>query len=229
MIIRSLMIALALALAGGAAFADSKDDVLQALVKCTNTTSKKARLKCFDDASPALRALFPSGAEAPLPPASPVASAAPAAPSTTAPAAVATTPPAPSSAVASTTPPTEEQRKSWFGLHLGGHKTPQTAPAQFGSETVPQETKAAEGMPEPPKEIEKISATLTDYAKTAYGKIIVFLDNGQVWRQAESDSGYVHFKSKMSDNAVVISRGPLGSYSMIINKRGALIKVQRIK
>ncbi|MFZ1988350.1 MAG: hypothetical protein WAW96_01135 [Alphaproteobacteria bacterium] len=226
MIIRSLMIALALTLAGSAAFADSKDDVLQSLVKCANTSSKKARLKCFDEASPALRALYPSGSEAA--PATPMAMATPAAPSTPAPAAATVAPAAPSSAVASAQP-TPEQQKSWFGLHLGGHKQPQTEPTKFGSETLPKETKTVEGMPEPPKEVDEISATLTDYAKTSLGKIVVFLDNGQVWRQAESDSGNAHFKSKMSDNKVVISRGPFNSYSMVVNKGGALIKVQRIK
>ncbi|HXZ67405.1 MAG TPA: hypothetical protein VEH07_02350 [Alphaproteobacteria bacterium] len=227
MMVRGLMIAIALSLAAGTALADSKDDVLQAMIKCADTSSKKARLKCFDAASPALRALYPRSPEAA--PATPVASGAPAAPSIPAPAtAAAATPAAPVSAVASAQP-TPEQQKSWFGLHLGAHKQRQTEPAQFGGETVSKETKAAEGMPEPPKEIDEISATLTDYAKTSFGKIIVFLDNGQVWRQAESDSGSVLFKSKPGDNKVVISRGPFNSYSMIVNKGGALIKVQRIK
>jgi hypothetical protein len=135
---------------------------------------------------------------------------------------------APATAPATTamaTPPTKAQQESWFGLHLfGGRKAPQTTPTQFGSETLAAKEKPPETNA--PQEIENITATVTDYATTPYGKIVVFLDNGQVWRQPDSDTGTVHMKKV---NKVEISRAIFNSYSMMINKRPPVIKVVRVK
>lgn len=213
MIVRSLlMMAVTLTIAAGAALADPKDDVLQAMVKCANTSGKKARLQCFDEISPALRALYPSGTEAK------------AAPTSLAPA---VTPAAPSAAVA-TVQPTEERQESWFGLHFGGHRTPQTAPAQFGSDLIPSKNTATQ-TPPPPKELDQIAAVLTDYATNPLGQLVLFLDNGQVWKQVENDYTKVHLKPHVADNKVEISRGTLGSYWMKVNAQNATIKVVRIK
>jgi hypothetical protein len=103
---------------------------------------------------------------------------------------------------------------------------PQTSPDQFGSERLPpppaQDTQA-------PKEIDSITATLTEYAKNPFGKFIVFLDNGQVWRQLQGDSGEARFNRNPKDNKVTISRALFGSYSMLLNGSAKTYKVERIK
>ena len=201
MIIRGMAITLALCLSASAALADAKDDVLSAMVKCANTSGKAARLKCFDAASPALRALFIApGLQGSLPQAA---------------------------APASSGRQAAEQNDSTFGLDFGGRKSPQTTPEEFGSETVAAPTPAPEAAR--PKEVDEIQARVTDYATTSLGKVIVFLDNGQVWRQMESDPSTLRLRQNPSDNTVVIKRGAFGSYSLIANKHGALIKVQRTK
>jgi hypothetical protein len=76
--------------------------------------------------------------------------------------------------------------------------------------------------------LDSINAKVTDYAYNPYGRAVVFLDNGQIWQQIQGDTDRVHFR-KEETNTVVISRGVLGSYNMVINDSGGAIKVHRVK
>jgi hypothetical protein len=126
--------------------------------------------------------------------------------------------------------PTKEEKESWFGLDTlfgGGEGKPQTTPQQFGEERV---EKTPEQVEESKKEeIDSITAKLSDYATNAYGKFIVFLDNGQVWAQLQADSGKAHFVKNPKDVTVTIERAFLGSYSMTISDNVKLFKVKRLK
>jgi hypothetical protein len=116
---------------------------------------------------------------------------------------------------------------SLFGLTLPdifGSSTPQ-APQEFGANDMPQPPPPP-GVPQP---LDSITATVTEYATTPLGKFIVFLDNGQVWRQQESDGGTIHFKTKPGENKVTISRGVLGSYVLQLNGSNKIFKVNRVK
>lgn len=128
--------------------------------------------------------------------------------------------------------PTKDEQESWFGFDIGGlfggGSAKPATPAEFGSERTAavqekrEEVKARE-------EITSITAKLTDVAFTPFGKFIVFLDNGQVWRQLPADSDKAHFRSTPSDNEVTISRGVLGSYNLQINDSEHIYKVSRVK
>ncbi|MBV9695108.1 MAG: hypothetical protein JO261_15540, partial [Alphaproteobacteria bacterium] len=61
---------------------------------------------------------------------------------------------------------------------------------------------------------------------TPYGKFVIFLDSGQVWRQIEGDADRADFSKGV---AVTISRGGLGSYSLTIGDSEKLYKVRRVK
>lgn len=126
-------------------------------------------------------------------------------------------------APAAPTAPVVEHKETGFGAN---GIAPQTSPQQFGSERLPQ-TPAQEA--EKPKEIDSITATLTEYAKNPFGKFIVFLDNGQIWRQLQGDSGEARFNRNPKDNKVAISRALFGSYSMLLNDSAKTYKVERIK
>ena len=67
---------------------------------------------------------------------------------------------------------------------------------------------------------------MTDYSFNPFGKFIVFLDNGQVWREIDSDPA--HF-SKGGTNTVTIERGMMSSYNMHINGGNHTYKVTRVK
>ena len=127
-------------------------------------------------------------------------------------------------------PPTAEEQKSWFGFDLGGlfgnSPAQQTTPEKFGSENLPAKPPAPGEAPPPPP-LESISATVTDFAYTPFGQFIVFLDNGQVWRQIEGDTDHANFDRKGS--TVTISRGWLGSYGLTIAGSDKVFKVKRVK
>ena len=126
--------------------------------------------------------------------------------------------------------PTKEEQESWFGFDLSGlfgaSPSEQTTPQQFGSERLP-ETRAKEDVAA--EEVESISSGVTEYAYTPFGKFIVFLDNGQVWRQLEGDADHAVFHKAAKDNRVTISRGAIGSYNLRINDSDKIFKVSRAK
>ena len=124
--------------------------------------------------------------------------------------------------------PTKQEQESWFGFDIGslfggGSAQPTTA-EQFGKER----TVAAQATRER-EEIDSISAGVTEVAFTPVAQFIVFLDNGQVWRQLQGDSDRAHFRSNPKDNKVTISRGALGSYNLAINGSDRIFKVTRVK
>jgi hypothetical protein len=133
--------------------------------------------------------------------------------------------------VASNKPPTVEEQKSWFGFDFGNlfgtAPKQQTTPQQFGSENVPAPPPNP-NEPPPPGPLDSITEKVTDYALTPFGKFIVFLDNGQVWRQIEAESDIAHFE-KGEKYTVTISRGMLGSYALSFNDSKKSYKVKRIK
>jgi hypothetical protein len=127
--------------------------------------------------------------------------------------------------------PTKAEQESWFGFDLGdlfggGSSAPST-PEQFGKERTVEAQ--AERAVEEQRGIDSISAGVTEFAYTPFGQFIVFLDNGQVWRQLQGDADRAHFKSNARDNRVTVSRGALGSYNLSINGSGKIYKVTRVK
>lgn len=106
---------------------------------------------------------------------------------------------------------------AWFGF---GSKKPITKPEDFGK--TPEEVAG-------PKEISEISATVTEFAKNAYGKSIFILDNGQVWKQIDGDSVEVAAPRQGATMAVKIEKAFMGSFSLTIDGRNGIVKVRRIK
>jgi len=127
-------------------------------------------------------------------------------------------------------PPTAQEQKNWFGFDLGGlfgsAPAQQTTPEKFGSEALPAPPPVPGEAP-PPEAIDHITAKVTDFSYTPFGKFIIFLDNGQVWRQVEGDSDKAEFER--SGNTVTIERAVLGSYSLMINSSSKTYKVKRVK
>jgi len=130
-----------------------------------------------------------------------------------------------------THPPTKEEQKSWFGFDVSGlfgaRPEQQTTPKQFGSENLPSTRQKVE---QAEQEVDRITAGVTEYAFTPFGKFIVFLDNGQVWRQIQGDSGdKPMFHRNAKDNKVTIERGLIGSYNLTLNDSTRSYKVERVK
>jgi hypothetical protein len=137
---------------------------------------------------------------------------------------------APPAALPGNRQPTAEEERSWFGFDLGNlfgaAPDQQTTPAQFGSDRLPQAHAQEEVAA---TAVDSISAGVTDVAYTPFGKFIVFLDNGQVWRQIEGDSDHAVFQKPAKKNKVMIDRGMIGSYNLRINDSERTYKVTRVK
>ncbi|HEY1615117.1 MAG TPA: hypothetical protein VGF97_15640 [Rhizomicrobium sp.] len=137
---------------------------------------------------------------------------------------------APPTALASNHQPTVEEQKSWFGFNLSGlfgaSPDQQTTPQAFGSDKLAT-THAKEDVAA--NAVDSITAGVTEYAYTPFGKFIVFLDNGQVWRQIEGDADHAQFKKAAKDNTVIIDRGFISSYNMRLNDSDKTYKVTRVK
>ena len=126
--------------------------------------------------------------------------------------------------------PTAEEQRSWFGFDLSGlfgaSPSQQTTPAQFGSEHLPEVHAKEEAAA---TEVDSITAGVTEMSFTPFGKFIVFLDNGQIWRQIEGDADHAIFRKPANKNKVTISRGLIGSYNLTINDSDRTYKVTRVK
>jgi hypothetical protein len=222
-------------LSATAAFAGPREDVLHDFSRCAQIADNAKRLACFDALAPRVKqAVAPASAPAvpPLPgTAAPMVATAP--PPAPVPAPVEN--PAPPESVATAAPPappaSEEEQKSWFGRNVdaifGTAPEQQTTPEKFGADSLPeQQQQANAGVP---KVIDSITAKLADYAFAPRNKFIVFLDNGQVWRQLGGDDGKAHFRKAAKDNFVKISRGFMGTYDLRLNGTGLIFKVMRVR
>ncbi|SDZ86538.1 hypothetical protein SAMN05216562_0859 [Microbulbifer marinus] len=71
---------------------------------------------------------------------------------------------------------------------------------------------------------DSIEATIAQIDKVAYGKLLITLDNGQVWRQ--NDSGRVNWKT---GDSVTVERALFGSFLMKPTDGGRNLRVKRVK
>ncbi len=85
------------------------------------------------------------------------------------------------------------------------------------------------GKPPPPPKITQITATVLELARTARGRALFILDNGQVWRQLDGDDTDVQDPQPGKPMKIGIGTGLLGTYSLTIEGRKGLIKVGRVK
>lgn len=229
-----------------AAHAGPSEAMAFAIGACAAQADPQARLACYDQLAAKLRAGEAIGPQASVTPAlpTPVPSVPMPAPAYESPPAVAsapapvTAPPAPVPSPAQTfgqSQPEPEQAKkehawydvgNWFGSESNEHRTTTGSPQAFGAENLPP-PKAAPGAPSP-EPLDEISAKVTSVAFNSLGRFTVTLDNGQVWRQLEGDTGTPQFGRKGNDT-VSISRGILGSYNLVVDGHHAMFKVKRLQ
>ena len=121
------------------------------------------------------------------------------------------------SALASPAPETPTKSLlEWFGF---SRPSPVTKPEEFGKPA-----------PQPaPEELNEIASPVLEFAKTARGKAVFILENGQVWRQIDSDTTTVLDPQPGTRMKVKIERGFLESYNLTIDGRNILVKVNRLK
>ena len=105
---------------------------------------------------------------------------------------------------------------SVFGLTLWGQAQ---TPEQFGAEQVARAN--------PTEGLDEITAKVVDYAYTPLGMAIMFLDNGQVWRQ--TDGRKIKFSRDPEKRIVTIKTGIMGSYRLTVGDLNRTYTVRREK
>jgi hypothetical protein len=86
------------------------------------------------------------------------------------------------------------------------------------------------GRPAPqPAEVPQITAVVREFSRTARGRAVFVLDNGQIWRQLDADDVRVMEPDPGGVLRVTIERGALGSYHLAVEGRNGMIRVRRIQ
>lgn len=75
---------------------------------------------------------------------------------------------------------------------------------------------------------ERVTSKIVDFARTDAGFLLIFLENGQIWRQRKSDSVVLRL-SRNKDYEAEIRRGVISGYRMRIPAAHQTIVVERIK
>jgi len=91
-------------------------------------------------------------------------------------------------------------------------------PTGLGSERLPRTASV--------KRAQELIAGVAGISYDARGHFTVTLDNGQVWRQLEGDTGQLQ---ATRNSTVRISRGALGSYDLNVVGRNATFRVLRLQ
>ena len=115
------------------------------------------------------------------------------------------------------------------------------ASAYDGAENVKQEEKRSElvagfgaedlVVQDADKQLKELRATATEIAKDRRGKLVITLDNGQVWRQLSSDIKTLRVrKDKDRDgHDVILKKRSLGAYTLRLTTAKRSILVRRVK
>jgi hypothetical protein len=192
-----------------AANAASEQGLEGAILNCSAQADAKAQLDCYNGIAAQLKA---HRAES------------------TAPAQVTRAPEVSSPPPQATAEAPKQAGSAWYNptTWFGSNESPQPArpmvgnPADFGGENLPEAASSA------PKPLDHITAKVTGVSYNYFRRFTVTLDNGQVWRQAESDTKVARFGDDGGE-AVTISRGFLDAFSLVIDGRWGTYQVKRIK
>jgi hypothetical protein len=188
-----------LILCAGGAAAAGEDDAVEAALACRSIGDSGERLSCFDKAVAALGAAREQAA----------------------------------ADAAAATVARETRKKEDFGLSGADLAKADRAspddfvartPDEFGGEAVPEIRRAVES-----RRLKEITATATSIKVNSIKQATLYLDNGQVWKQLESDSVNINHARSNKSYAVTIKRGAFGNYLATIEGLHRTIRVTRVK
>lgn len=105
------------------------------------------------------------------------------------------------------------------------------AAAEAAAAKAAEESKAAFGKQglegfggRDPDRVEQIEASISEVLSDAGGKAIFVLDNGQIWRQVDGFNTQARVGSK-----VIVKRGSLGSYRLVVPGSNRYAQVVRMR
>jgi hypothetical protein len=185
--------------------------VEEGIARCAAASSPEERIACLEDTLRQLAGASPAAAV----PAGPAATPAPEEPERR--------------ATASTPPPAAEERP---GATPGEQPPARPAPAspmgtpeaELGAEQVEARSRTQD------EEAPRVHATVVDFRFVGYSRLMVQLDNGQVWRQIDGDRESVERGLRDNDTfEVEMWPTKLGGYRMRILSLERTIRVERLQ
>ncbi|MCF6196707.1 MAG: hypothetical protein L3J50_08390 [Emcibacter sp.] len=75
------------------------------------------------------------------------------------------------------------------------------------------------------KELKEIRLKVEKFIYTASKKFVLFMDNGQIWKQKDGN----RIRLPKGEFEVIIKKGMLGGYNIIVPTKKTLIRVKRLK
>jgi len=120
-----------------------------------------------------------------------------------------------------------KEAKEEFGLTAA--ETRKNDPAfesDFGVEDVPRDALLEydeEG------DINSIESAVVEVGRNLRGKLIIILENGQVWRQIDADTSRTYIPKKLDGVTAKVKRASLGSYVLRVSSARNTFKVRRVK
>ncbi|GAB4533747.1 MAG: hypothetical protein Kow00133_21470 [Amphiplicatus sp.] len=99
---------------------------------------------------------------------------------------------------------------------------------EFGAEDLPKQAAAPVEKEEEGRDIRELRARVLESGANPFGKAILVLENGQVWRQLDSDNVRLRIPRGVAATAI-IKKSALGGYRMTVEPLGRTIRVRRVK
>jgi hypothetical protein len=197
--------------------ADARDDALAAMLRCGALADNGARLACFDSVVRQAGAAMATSAPATAaPPASMAAQSVPSA--------------------ADAAPAAEEEQKTELEGFIGSMfadgalRSPQTSVQQFGSESIASRGEVSSAHHILGDKVDAISARVVAYSFLANGRLVLSLDNGQIWLQAAGDESIGSLSDPALSYTVQISRNSSsGSYDLHLSGHPHVMRFRRIR
>ena len=121
---------------------------------------------------------------------------------------------------------------------ITGPRAARTEPAPAAAaEPAPAATAGAEpetarrrfGLPQRRAEPDSVSAAVAELSLDRAGKLIVTLEDGQVWRQIGGDTTAVRLPRSGTSQTATIRRAALGSYRLRLEPLGRTVRVKRVE
>ena len=117
----------------------------------------------------------------------------------------------------------ENERKS-FGLNGNDLADASDTPENFGSENIDEVRREKEA-----KRLKSIQSKVVEFSINSLKVATVSLENGQVWRQLDSDDKVLRFGKKDRLYTAKVKRGAMGNYMLTVEELHTTIRVRRIK
>ena len=118
----------------------------------------------------------------------------------------------------------EENKRKTFGLNGNDLADAGDTPDNFGSENIDEVRRQKEA-----KRLKSIEASVVEFSINSLNVATVSLENGQVWRQLDSDDKVLRFGNKERLYTAKVKRGAFGNYMLTVNELHTTIRVRRIK